>query len=107
MSVLLVRPICRGRCRERLELKLQADLAYARIAGIGDQAKHGTIDIATRSQELSVVEDVKELRAELQVDSFRQMRIFQQSHVPVVGARIMEETAVGGAFDADGAFREQ
>jgi hypothetical protein len=42
-----------------------------------------------------VIEDFAEFRPELQPHPFSQFRVLQQSHLPIVGARTVEEAASG------------
>ena len=51
----------------------------------------GAADVAIYSIELGMVEEIKELRPELEPRCLRQPGIFQQSHIPVVQARPVKE----------------
>jgi len=51
----------------------------------------GAADVAIYSTELGMVEEIKELRPELEPRCFTQPGILQQSHIPVVQARPVKE----------------
>ena len=84
-----------------LEVEFRPDLPDAWARGSKHSPKRTgagvkvTIHIK-RAIELSVVEDVEELRTKLQRLAFRQLHILQEGQVPVINSRPMKESLVGG-----------
>ena len=90
--------------RPRSEAKLQRQLANSRILSPGDLAERWLLIAgrnssaeadSTRRNELRVIEDVKQLRPEFEIDPFRDWRGFVECHVPVVNSGPMEESPIG------------
>ena len=62
---------------------------------------------SARRQELSVIEDVKEFSAELQIEALRDLGVFQQRKIPVVDSRPMEKSPPGIALRAQCGWPER
>ena len=54
-----------------------------------------------------MVEDIKKLSSELQIESFRDLGVLEEREIPVVNSRTMKEPAPSIAFRAQGRRRER
>lgn len=73
--------------------ELRAELPDAWVARAGDNS-HVAIDITTRVQELSVIEDVEEFGGDLERLSFGNGNSLGYAHIEIVDARPVEESPV-------------
>ena len=87
--------LCRSRVASSLEKKLNGYLTDARIVGAGHKSEIGIEEVPLRFPELSMIEDIEKLGAELQALGFRQTQVFQQREIPVVEARSVKEAPAG------------
>ena len=60
---------------QQLPVELEGDLSNPRIAGIADSAEGRTADIPTRIDELRVVEDVEELKTQIEGEIVLDLRV--------------------------------
>ena len=60
---------------QQLPVELEGDLSNPRIAGIADNAEGRTADIPTRIDELRVVEDVEELKTQIEGEIVLDLRV--------------------------------
>ena len=74
--------------------ELPAELPDARIAGIRDVAEASVTDIPTRIQELCVVENVEELRSNLEVHGLGDGNHLAYAQIGVVESRPVKESPV-------------
>src|SRR5690606_38143099 len=89
-----------------LEDHLQRQLHNTRPARAADQTEVPRGGVAIRVAELSVVEGVEELPAELHSYILRGCEILLDAHIPVVNTRSVERIAAGVAEEALGGNRE-
>jgi hypothetical protein len=78
-----------------LKEKLCAELQDARVPGVRNDSKRTGVDLTTRITELSMVENVESFKAELKFLGLGNLGGLQQSHVPVIEARAVEEASAG------------
>ena len=72
----------------------------------GNLAKGARSENSAWGQELSVIEQVKELAAELEIKTFADPRVLNQRKVPIVYARPVEESPPSVPFKTYGRRRE-
>ena len=83
----------------RSELEFDSKLANPWRARTGYQPeganrRRAVGDVTVRVHKLGVIEDVEELRAELERSTLRQFQILEQSDIPVIDSRSVEEPPV-------------
>ena len=83
-----------------LPVELGAELTDAGIARLGDNAKVAATEIATRVLELRMVEDVEELRSDLDAHAFLNTSNFLQAQIGVRKPWSVEELPVSVAKSA-------
>lgn len=76
------------------EYEFRAELTDARVARIGNLPEAAAADVPARIQELRVVENVKEFRANLERHGFLDGNDLRYSEIGVVDAGAVEESAV-------------
>src|SRR5580693_10568774 len=85
------------RLRQRLPVELGAELSDARIASLRNDAEARTGDVATGILELSMVEDVEELDADIKGIVLFDEGALQETEVGVVEAGPVDKASVGRA----------
>ena len=76
-----------------LKRQLQCQLPETRIACTRCLSPGGRVDVSVHCRELSVVENIKKFRTELQGVSLKQRSVLQKRHVVVVESRSGKEAA--------------
>src|ERR1700758_5260350 len=84
----------------RLEVQLQGKLANASRKSCSNQAKGCRPENSARRQELSMIEQIKEFTAELEIKPFSDSSVLDQGEVPIVYSGPVEKTPSGIAFEA-------
>jgi hypothetical protein len=77
------------------EVEFGRDLADARIVRRGDHTEIAAVDQPAWGSELSVIEQVEKLKAEIEIHVFSEVRFLGQRHVPVIQSGSTEEAALG------------
>src|ERR1700722_9784955 len=89
------------RLRQRLPVELGADLSDTRIASLRHDTETRTGDVAARVLELSMVEDVEELDADIKGIVLFDKGALQETEVGVVESGSMDEAPIGCAKGAE------
>src|SRR5437879_5290057 len=80
-----------------LKNQFQCELEQSRVSHLLRLAEGRVSRSAVHSVELSVIEDVENLRPEFQTRLFPNCSVFKQPHVPIVDGRVAAESAWSAA----------
>src|ERR1700686_3574790 len=80
------------------KIQLQRQLSNTRVPGTRHLAEGSSGHDATGRQELGVIENVIKLGAELQIQTFGQVRILEQRKIKIIDSRPVKETTIGSSF---------